>query len=64
MCFKVNNMEYLTATSMLRVGGEWKKFIRRKPENELERGPFPSVHPSSILVDHRHDLSFSRVFRA
>ena len=56
-------MEYLTATSMLHVEGGGEKIIRRKP-NELERGTFLPVHPSLILVDHRNDLSFSKVFRA
>jgi len=37
MCFKGNNMEYLTATNMLRVGGRWRKIHSQKTGERIRK---------------------------
>ena len=37
MCFKGNNMEYLTATSMLRVGGRWRNIHSEKSGERIKK---------------------------
>ena len=37
MCFKVNNMEYLKATSMLRVGGRWRNIHSQKSGERIKK---------------------------
>ena len=45
MCFKGNNMEYLTATSMLRVGGQWTKIHSHKTGKRIRKRAI-SICPS------------------
>ena len=45
MCFKGNNMEYLTATSMLSVGGQWKKIHSQKTGKRIRKRTI-SICPS------------------
>lgn len=37
MCFKGNNMEYLTVTSMLRVAGQWRKIHSQKTGERIRK---------------------------